>query len=264
MKQVLLFPIVAVALFSRAHAATVLFYEFEEGTANQTANIVLDSGPNNISGTAHQVGTAALPTYRDLLTTGLQLEFTGNGSGIPSAASYIEVIDPGSSPLDLAGPLTVEATIRPAAIGQQVIVRKRGGLAGSAYILDMEPDGNISFRLQDDNTKAKSAIPLQVDRTYHVAGTWDGSVIKVFVNYGLEGQFAYNGPLVANDDKLGIGAILRNNGTVGQGFSGLIDSVRISDVALDPDEFLAIPEPGSLALLVLSAFAGWGRQHTAL
>ena len=250
-------------LMNQATAGTVLHYEFEEGPPNQQANLVLDSGPNGITGTALQVGTATRPIYRDLLSTGLQLDFFGNGTASPSSASYVEVIDPGVSPLDLTGPLTVEAIIRPAEIRQQAIVRKKGGLAGSGYWLSMHDDGHVSLRMQDDLTGAYGSSVLQPDTTYHVAGTWDGTTIRIYVNHQIDGTFAYNGALIANDDKLGIGAILRNTGTVGQGFAGLIDSVRISDQALSPSEILGVPEPSSLLLATLGVLSlvGAGRRR---
>lgn len=236
-------------------ASTVLYYKFDEGPVNQPASTILDSSPNNIQGTARQIGAALLPIYRNASPTGFQLEFSGHGEALPTAASYIEVQDPGVTPLDLTGPLTVEAVIRPTLIDHEEIVRKKGGLAGSGYFLDMDANGKVSFRLQDDVTRAISAIALQPDQIYHVAGTWDGSMIRVYVNYVLEGQLAYHGPLVANDDKLGIGALLRNSGTVDEGFAGFMDSVRISDTALTPGEFLPIPEPSTLVLALLAAIS---------
>ncbi len=250
-----------------ANSDTVLYYEFEEGPQNQQASLVLDSGPSNSIGTAFQVGAATRPVYRDTLPAGLQLEFFGNGERVPSAASYVQVMDTGVSPLDLTGPLTVEAIIRPDVIRQQVIVRKSGGHARSGYYLDMDHDGHVSFRIQDDFTRTIGSTILQPETTYHVAGTWDGSTIKVYVDYQLDGTFGYNGPLVANDDELGIGAILRTNGTIGQGYAGLIDSVRISDVALTPSGFLPIPEPSTLVLLTIGAVGlialGWRKRKKA-
>jgi hypothetical protein len=191
---------------------------------------------------------------------------SGNGESLPTAASYIEVTDPGASPLDLTGPLTVEAVIRPTLItgvDDMEIVRKKGGLAGSGYRLTLQADGHVAFRLQDDLTGAASAAALVPNNKYHVAGTWDGSTIRVYVNYELDGQFAYNGPLVANDDKLGIGALLRTNSTIDHGFAGYMDSVRISNVALAPGQFARIPEPTNsiLALLALTFAIRCGRTR---
>jgi hypothetical protein len=249
------------------HADTILHYNFDEGPLNQPASVVLDSGPNNIQGIAHNIGTAGLPIYRSAASPGFWLQLSGNGEALPTAASYIEVSDPGVSPLDLTGPLTVEAVIRPTlktGIDDMEIVRKKGGLAGSGYFLTLQGDGRVVFRLQDDLTAAVSAIPLQPNNTYHVAGTWDGSTIRVYVDYALQGQFAYNGPLVANNDKLGIGALLRINNTVDHGFAGFMDSVRISNVALVPGEFLDIPEPTSVFLVVmtLAIATGWRRPRS--
>ncbi len=259
----LTFLLAIVAGVSQLHASTVLFYKFDEGPLNQPASIVLDSSGNNIQGVAKSIGTAGLPIYRNAPSPGYWLQFSGKGEVIPTAASYIEIADPGVSPLDLTGPLTVEAVIRPTLITQiddMEIVRKKGGLAGSGYFLSLQAGGRVVFRLQDDLTAAVSAISLEQNKTYHVAGTWDGSMIRVYVNYTLQGQFAYNGPLVANNDKMGIGALLRITDTVDHGFAGFMDSVRISNVALAPSAFLPIPEPGiaALTLLGLGSMSAWG------
>jgi hypothetical protein len=51
------------------------------------------------------------------------------------------------------------------------------------------------------------------------------------------------------------GTPLTGSRTLGDGFSGYIDEFRISDTALTPDQFLIVPEPGTMGLLGLGGLA---------
>ena len=51
------------------------------------------------------------------------------------------------------------------------------------------------------------------------------------------------------------GTPLTGSRTLGDGFSGYIDEFRISDTALTPDQFLIVPEPGTLGLVGLGGLA---------
>jgi hypothetical protein len=43
----------------------------------------------------------------------------------------------------------------------------------------------------------------------------------------------------------------------GEDFKGIIAGVRLSDTALTPDEFLPIPEPTTMVLLVITTTVSW-------
>ena len=60
---------------------------------------------------------------------------------------------------------------------------------------------------------------------------------------GTDGPYSFFGTDVAGDRD------------VGAGFRGYIDEFRISDTALTPDQFLIVPEPGTMGLLGLGGLA---------
>jgi hypothetical protein len=82
---------------------------------------------------------------------------------------------------------------------------------------------------------------------HHVAGTFDiadvGQEIKLYIDGELEGTAASGGPLAPNSRNVNIGRSWSN--TVTRFYNGLIDEVRISNVALSPHSLLLTsPIPG--------------------
>jgi hypothetical protein len=74
------------------------------------------------------------------------------------------------------------------------------------------------------------------------------------------------GPLdPAYSPGLGIGNLQSSNldPFYSQHFDGMIDEVRISDVALTPDQFLNVPEPSTFLLLGIGAISllAFGRRR---
>ena len=90
-------------------------------------------------------------------------------------------------------------------------------------------------------------IALQPDRWYHVAGSYDGATLRVFVNGYLSASNACGAQTIAaTAQPLRIGA---NSAGTFYGFAGIIDEVRISatarysaNFALPPAPFVADPD----------------------
>lgn len=71
---------------------------------------------------------------------------------------------------------------------------------------------------------------------HHVAGTYDGSAVRVYVDGYLMSERAHSGRLMENDLPIVIGS---NGATWNEVWSGLIDEVMIYDRALTPSEIAA-------------------------
>ncbi len=138
--------------------------------------------------------------------------------------------------------------------GRMAVISK----PGLALFMDLIGPGVIVATINNG-----SNFPFSVDNSYttewqHVAAVYNGSNpsdtrYTIYVD-GIEVALIRPGILpssVADDDEL---LMLGNFAPENRAFSGLLDEVRISDVALDPSGFLlnetaTIPEANSLILL---------------
>src|SRR5262249_21743979 len=83
-----------------------------------------------------------------------------------------------------------------------------------------------------NNTVAFGSTPLATDVWTHLAETFDGSVLRLYVNGALAGSVAQAGTLSTSIDPLQIGG----DSIFGQQFAGVIDEVRVYNVALTPTQ----------------------------
>ena len=95
--------------------------------------------------------------------------------------------------------------------------------------------------------------PHPVDgKWHHIAMTYDGTTIKVYVDYVLKGSKAWSGSIVYGSKDAGT-SMLCIGGADKAGYGnwpGFIDEVRISDEALPPEKFLRVGGSGENAVKV--------------
>lgn len=195
--------------------ANVLSLNMDESSGNILGDI---SGYNN-NGTV--VGT--VPTVSGKY--GNARSFTGGSSG-----SYINVNN--SQSISPANAITVECWVNPTNITQSVsIIRKSNGGQVAGYQLALYYQGKITFQLIRSTTPitVTGNSPLTPNIWTHIAGTYDGNTLKVFVNGVLDGTTDYVGTIEQSTSPLGIGAVPRTYNN--DGFSGLIDEVKIFNYA---------------------------------
>lgn len=126
------------------------------------------------------------------------------------------------------------------------------------WAIYMEADGTISLRFNDtpywsenSNTANRGTAKVNDGAWHHVAFTWDGSTIKIFVDYeqdkfvknGAARQFSNTSTISyedwsGRDNRTRIGGYPYSDANGSRKFNGLIDEVRVSNVALTPDQFL--------------------------
>ena len=84
---------------------------------------------------------------------------------------------------------------------------------------------------------------------HHVAFTYDGTTAKLYVDYVLKVSKAWSYPLDYNTDNAGMLSICGFDKQTYGHWHGFIDEVRISDAALEPEQFI---HPGGIVSASLS------------
>jgi hypothetical protein len=194
----------------------VAAYNFDEGSGSSVTD---RSGSGN-------TGSIAGATWSTAGKNGGALSFNGTNAlvTIPSAPS-----------LDLTGSLTLEAWIDPSASGgawRTVVFKERpGGMLYSLYANTdaNSPVGQVFLNSAEQNAGGPT-VPLNT--WTHLAATYDGSALRLYVNGTLAGTLNVSGTLTKSTDPLRIGG----NTIWGEYFRGLIDDVRVYNRALSQSE----------------------------
>lgn len=129
--------------------------------------------------------------------------------------------------LDISGnQITIEALVYRLGSGGPNIVSKHTDPSNVNYLL--RP---TTFELTTSNGFLLMSNPytIQNDRWYHIAGTYDGSYVRYYVNGCLVIEQPWTGNLVTNNLQACIGNI--SSSPYGEGFNGYIDEVRIWNIA---------------------------------
>lgn len=123
--------------------------------------------------------------------------------------------------------------------------------SGMAYATIVNKNGDSQYRLQHNSTNSRfefgiktntggtyvtsSTSPI-IGTWYHLVGTWDGALIKIYVNGNLEQTLARSGIMPASTFPCKIGSSSIN----ARWFSGIIDEVNLWNRALSQEEITQI------------------------
>lgn len=191
-------------------------YDFNTVTSGQVADL---SG----NGNTLTVNGATTSTDAPSSLFGDSLSFDGTDD-YASAAN--------STSLDITGPITVEGWVKLSSFSQQATVagkwKDTGGTSQRGYLLTVDTTGRPRFYVSTNggNYYCATGSQLSTNVWYHLAGTWDGTTIKVYV--GTSSTSASQiGSIFSNDQPLLIGANDGWGGSNRKFTNGLIDEVRI-------------------------------------
>ena len=199
-----------------AASGLVAAYSFDEGSGITTTDV---SGKTN-------TGTISNATWTAAGKYGGALTFNGTDA---------LVVVPPSTSLNVTNAMTQEAWVYPTAskAGWSTVMHRQT----DAYYLHasspdgaMRPAGGAIFGGTESYVAGVSAIPLNT--WTHLAATYDGATLKVYVNGILSSSKTVSGAVQSNANPLRIGG----NYPYGQFFEGSIDEVRVYNRALSQGE----------------------------
>jgi fibronectin type 3 domain-containing protein len=209
---------VASATTAAASTGLVASYPFSEGTGTTTAD---RSGNAN-----HGTITGASWTAQGKFGNALSFNGTSNFVSIPDAAT-----------LDLSIAGTVEAWVRMSSASRWNSVMAKGNSNSNPahnYALEITDTNRVLCILGNGSSSlvVTSASALSNNTFYHLACTWDGATVSLYINGALSASSDQTISPNGNTSPLYIGQFGGNSDR----FAGIIDEVRIYNRALSPTE----------------------------
>ncbi|NGO39721.1 S8 family serine peptidase, partial [Limisphaera ngatamarikiensis] len=147
--------------------------------------------------------------------------------------------------------VTAEAWIYPTSWGTNGILTRWGavGINDRSFRLALNSQGNPYFEISPDGSdcsaqcRALYSGPVPLNQWTHVAGTYDGSYIRLYVNGSQEAESYRPGTIWAGATDLVIGGEV-TGGQLFSPFAGRIDEPTLYNRALTPEEIRLIYEAG--------------------
>jgi hypothetical protein len=133
--------------------------------------------------------------------------------------------------------LTIECWVKtdtPRQANRWMVNRVFGGGTSTGYRLGIL-DGKPCFEVPqtDWSHHLQADAPLPLGRWVHLAGTFDGQVMRIYVDGHQRGAMQRPGPVKPNDFQLCLGNFAEKHPSH---FAGLLDEVRLYNRALSADE----------------------------
>ena len=163
------------------------------------------------------------------------------------ASDYIQIAD--SATLGPQGGITVAAWINTSnPEGRSIVGKQFGGGLEDSYLLWYNV-GTLWFTLFPFGSASVNAPIPTLGTWHHVAGTWDGATIRLYVDGSQVASQVFAGPNQYDDSPVVIGADNDSADDVpDDGWDGLIDDVRIYNRALSQDELRELARGCTLEL----------------
>lgn len=176
----------------------------------------------------------------------------GNGLQFPGDASGYVVVD--SSPLFEVQELTIEALVKVeehTGTWQGIVAKQEAGCTNRNYGIWVHNTKEVFHAQIGANGGCQYSIDgttVITDNEWHyLAFTFDGEVGRLYIDGVLDAESPYNAPPFFSDDPVTIGVPNLGNAN---GLRGIIDEMRISNIARTEDE---IKEAMSVGLQMLLA-----------
>jgi len=160
---------------------------------------------------------------------------------------------PDDPSLDLTSALTLAAWIRPSLFATQDLIKKATINATNGYEISLSAPSSswpqkVFFRLNQQTSgdtyrvNSTTLYPLDGSTWMHVAATYDGATMRLYINGALEASLPMPPPIATNALPLTIGG--QSDGT--RHFQGAMDDVRVYGRALSGAEIAALANPHTI------------------
>lgn len=166
----------------------------------------------------------------------------GTALNFDGVDDYVEV--PDSSSLNINGELSFDAWINPTVSKQQLILSKLTASPYYGYEFQLSSGNKFQFYLGGTSQPVvwwgNQVVPLSI--WTHVAVTYDGSKVKVYINGDFKEEFDVTGNIGSSSGealRLGVWRDLSRY------FNGIIDEAKIWNIALTADQVQSIYEKGA-------------------
>jgi chitodextrinase len=217
-------------------AGLVAAYSFDEGSGTTVADL---SGNGN-------TGTLSNTTWTGVAKYGNALVFNGS-------SSRVTINDAAS--LRLSTGVTLEAWVNPSTVStawRDIVYKGNDNYFLESTTNTGAPGAGVTIGSVDAVTRGTT--PLTVNSWSHLALTYDGSTLRLYVNGVQVSSLSQPGAIAASTNPLQIGG----DSTFAQFFTGTIDEVRVYNTALNQSQIqtdMATPlgSGGSLPLVSLSS-----------
>jgi hypothetical protein len=218
-----------------------------------------------LGGAARSATIFGSPVPQNGLANAQSMEFFGNDGDAVNMGQSVEVDD---------NDFTLEAwvNLRDASSFPLIAGKLIGGnFLDRGFELQGRPDAaNGGGEAGPGKWKARFAIrfggsqdqvlsaDLEFNTWYHLAGVREGTganAVRLYIDGNLAGSASSAHTALTSPQEFSVGGANTGGGNFGRAVNGYVDEVRLNWGALDPSEFLNVPEPATMALLSLGGVA---------
>ena len=226
--------------YAIGNQSLVALWTFDEGSGKTL---------KDITGNGHDGKFVGEPKWVEGKYGGA-LEFDGT-------SNYVEVAD--SDKLDITETLTWATWFKPSVtINSANASAYRLMSKNDAYffLFNYEQIGNLGFLIKTSGTNYfvhSKTNEWKEGEWYHVVGTYDGKVLKIYINGELEGEKDHKGSIDASPLTMWIGA-----DDLPHYFPGAIDETHVYNQTLDNDEVKNLMNSAATVEPLMKLTTTWG------